>query len=245
MQPFPLENEMAAHLMNLEQQGFTIVQDAIAPELLKNLRIRFDELVENHAEVPTAVCDEATGIVDLNRLYELDPIFEDLMDLPTVFPIAGAAMEGDITLLGGSIGHYLPPRTPSNMAWHVDGDYLRFTYILDDLKEDGGGTGLIPGSHRAEGKVPEWFNSPTRQAYNIPGMTRLDAPAGSCMINYTRLWHTRTPNNSDRPRRIIWQVFKHSHQLVTGNEALCLSQAYIERQTDARRRVLVGLDPLP
>jgi hypothetical protein len=60
-------------------------------------------------------------------------------------------MEGDVTLLGGSIGHYLPPHTPSNMAWHMDGDYVRFTYSLDDLDE-GGGTGFFPGLHPPEEK---------------------------------------------------------------------------------------------
>ena len=243
MQPFPAEHEMAAHLTKLKYQGFTIVPNAIPADLLQRIGDKFDELVEHRAEVPTAVCDEATGIVDLNRMYELDPIFEPLMNLPSVFPIAEKAMEGDITLLGGSIGQYVPPHTPSNMAWHMDGDYLRFPYLLDDLSAEGGGTGLMPGTHRSGEKPPEWMNDPDRRPYEIPGMLRLAAPAGSCMVNYTTLWHTRTPNNSDRPRRIIWQVFKRAHQPLTSNEALRLSQEYIERQTDPHRRVLVGLDP--
>ena len=242
MQPFPAEREMAAHLMKLQYQGFTIVPNAIPADLLKGVRDKFDELVENCDKVPTAVRDEKTGIVDLNRMYELDPVFEDLMDLPSVFPIAKEIMEGDVTLLGGSIGQYLPPHTPSNMAWHMDGDYVRFTYILDDLDEDGGGTGLFPGTHRSGERPPEWMNTPEKLPYKVPGMVRLAASAGSCMVNYTTLWHTRTPNKTDRPRRLIWQVYKRSHQPLTSNESLCLSQEYIERQTDPRRRVLVGLE---
>lgn len=242
MQPLPAENELTAHLAKLEYQGYTLVPDAIPPPLLQEIRAKFDKLVNNHAQVTTTICDEATGIVDLNRLYELDPVFEHLMDLPTVFPILAAAMEGDVTLLGGSIGHYLPPHTPSDMRWHIDGDYLRCTYILDDLSADGGGTGLIPGTHHAEGPAPEWLNDPDGGAREIPGMTRLAGPAGTCMVNYTLIWHTRTPNLSDRPRRLIWQVYKRAHEPLTSNEKLRLSQKYIERQTDPRRRVLVGLD---
>ena len=242
MQPLPDKHEMAIHLMRLEYQGYTLVPNALPADLLESIGARFDDLVKNHTQVPTAVCDESTGIVDLNRMYELDPIFEPLMDLPSVFPLAEQIMDGDITLLGGSIGHYLPPHTPTNMRWHRDGDYVRFTYILDDLSAEGGGTGILPGTHRSEDGPPEWMNDADRQSYEIPGMVYLAAPAGTCMVNYTMLWHTRTSNHTQRPRRLIWQVFKRSHQPLTTTQSLRLSQEYIERQTDPQRRVLVGLD---
>ena len=141
MQSLPSENELDAHLANLQFQGYTLVFDAIPSTMLQTVRAKFDDLVENHAQVPTAISDETSGIVDLNRFYEIDPVFENLMDLPNVFPIIEAAMDGDLTLLGGSIGHFLPPHTPSIMRWHTDGDYIRCTYVLSDLSEDGGGRG--------------------------------------------------------------------------------------------------------
>jgi len=242
MQPFPTAHELDAHLVKLEYQGFTIVPNAMPEELLGRIRSKFDELVENCAQVPTAVRQEDTGVVDLNRLYELDPVFEDLMDLPSVFPIAQEIMQGDVTLLGGAIGHYLPPHTPSNMAWHMDGDYVRFTYILDDLSEHGGGTGIMPGTHRSGERPPDWMNDADKGGCEIPGMVYLTAAAGSCMVNYTTLWHTRTSNRSARPRRLIWQVYKRAQQPLTANESLQLTQEYIKQQTDPQRRVLVGLD---
>ena len=63
------------------------------------------------------------------------------------------------------------------------------------------------------------------------------------MVNFTMLWHTRTPNRSERPRRLIWQVYKRAHQALTKDEKLRLTEEYIQRQTDPRRRVLVGLGP--
>ncbi len=245
MHPLPAEHELDAHLLRMQLQGYTLVPRALAPDQLAPIRACFDELVEHHPDIPTAVCDEATGIVDLNRLYELDPVFECLMDLPAVFSIARAVMDDDITLLGGSIGQYVPANTPSPMHWHGDGEYLRFTYILDDLEENGGGTALIPGSHRVEGRIPEWFHAPGEEPREIPGMVCLVAPAGSCMINHTRLWHTRSSNQSDRPRRTIWQVFKRADQASTQNEALRLTEEYTKLQTDPGRRALMGLEPLP
>jgi ectoine hydroxylase-related dioxygenase (phytanoyl-CoA dioxygenase family) len=242
MKSLPQEHLKDARLSQLKRQGYTIIEDAIEPELLEHIRVRFDQLVEEWETTPTAVHDEH-GIVNLNRIYELDPVFECLMDLQTVFPFIEEVLEGDITLLGGAIGHHLPPRTPSPMAWHSDGPYLRLTYILSDLEENGGGTALVPGSHLSDGPPP-WLNS-EEGPHEVPGMIRVHAPAGSCMVNMTRLWHTRTPNASDQPRRIIWQVLKHSHQELTKNTELLLSPEYIDRQTDLRRRMLMGLEPTP
>jgi ectoine hydroxylase-related dioxygenase (phytanoyl-CoA dioxygenase family) len=129
------------------------------------------------------------------------------------------------------------------MAWHNDGPYLRLTWILSDLEEDGGGTALVPGSHLSDGPPP-WLNSEEGQR-EVPGMVRIAAPAGACMVNFTRLWHTRAPNACDKPRRIIWQVFKHSHQELTQHTELLLSQEYLNLQTNPRRRMLMGLDPTP
>eukprot|EP01049_Picozoa_sp_SAG25_P025747 SAG25_NODE_12420_length_280_cov_0.856354_2_plen_63_part_01 len=55
-------------------------------------------------------------------------------------------------LLGGAFVHCVPPHCGSDMAWHRDGhvvhgSWLRLTFTLDELGPDGGGTGLMPGSH--------------------------------------------------------------------------------------------------
>ena len=241
MRPLPSQYHLDLHLLRLEHQGYTLVDQALSPEQLAPIRARFDELVKAHRDVPTAVHDPNIGTVDLNRLYELDPVFECLMDLPTVFPIARAAMQNDITLLGGPIGHYLPARAPSPMRWHRDGDYLRFTYLLDDLNPDGGGTTLMPGSHRSPDPPPDWFHAEGEEPRAIPGAAHLAGPAGTCMINWTQLWHTRPPNQTGRPRRLIWQVFKHAAQPLTSNGELRLSESYVEGQTDPQRRALMGL----
>lgn len=243
MLQLPEKHLKEALLSQLKWQGYTFIRNAIEPSLLRQIRGRFDQLVQDWETTHTAVRNVENGIVDLNRIYELDPIFENLMDLPTVYPLIEEVLEGDITLLGGAIGHFLPAKTPSRMSWHCDGPYLRLTYILSDLEENGGGTAIVPGSHLSEGPPP-WLNS-DQGPHEFPGMIRVSAPAGTCMINFTRLWHTRSPNASDHPRRIIWQVFKHSHQELTQNMELRLSEEYTNAQTDPRRRMLMGLEPTP
>ena len=47
-----------------------------------------------------------------------------------------------------------------------------------------------------------------RQPHRIPNAVTQHGRAGSCMINWTSIWHTRPPNFTDQPRDVIWQVFR-------------------------------------
>jgi hypothetical protein len=62
------------------------------------------------------------------------------------------------------------------------------------------------GSHHWSGGIPEWANGPEGPRA-LPGMVTIAAPAGSCVINWTKVWHTRTPNRSRNgtARRVFWQ----------------------------------------
>ena len=116
-------------------------------------------------------------------------------------------------------------------SWHPDGEYVRLTYLLDDMLPEGGGTAFFGGSHRAAARegdrlvdnanaeggvgsgVPEWLNvQPGRVPVETPGVWRAAGAAGSVIVNYTMTWHTRTPNYSEQPRRIIWIVYKRASE---------------------------------
>lgn len=242
MQSIPKENLVDWHLLRLESQGYTVVPDAVPPSLLAGLRRRFDELIAGYKDVPSAIYYPETGAIDLNRLFEIDPIFEELMDLPSVFSIAQKAFDGDITLLGGSIGNYNPPHAPARSVWHHDGEpYIRLTFLLSDLGEEGGPTAVLPGTHHRKATPPPWMNGGDRQPREVPGMVLVTGQAGTCMINNTLIWHTGTPNRSDHPRRLIWVVYKRSSWPVTSHKHLLNSAEFIDRQTNPQRRVLCGL----
>ena len=241
MKPLEDEHTLESHLLRIQNLGYTLVFDALPPDLVSRLVDKIDELMPAHGMSPTGQTAECTSR-DINRLYELDPLFEDLMDYPTVFPIVEAAMEGDITLLGAAIANLMPSGSATRSTpWHRDGPYLRFTYFLTDLTEDGGPTAVLPGTHRAESGPPDWFRTPDRIPKEIPGMVKVVVPAGTCMINDTNIWHTSTPNLSDNPRKLIWTVFKTADRPLP-REDLRNSQWFVDRQTDPLRRKLCATD---
>lgn len=114
----------------------------------------------------------------------------------------------------------------SLQSWHRDGDYIRCTFTLNDLGPNDGGTVILPGSHRDDGlsdKYGEILNSQEKVEYEQTGGSGFDnsdnqphrmptyvsqtGPAGSCLINWTTIWHTRPPSKSGNDRDVIWQIY--------------------------------------
>ena len=242
MRPLPGAQALEWHQLQLKHQGYTLVPGAIPPALLTPLRQRFDELIADYRNVPTAVYYPETQAIDLNRLFELDPIFEELMDLSSVFPLAEEVFEGEIELLGSAIGNYTPPQAAPRGGWHHDGSgYIRFTFFLSDLTEAEGPTAIVPGTHHAEALPPSWMNDDAGLPRAVPGMMPAMGAAGTCLVNNTLLWHTGTPNQSDQPRRIIWVVYKHTSWEKPPQEHLIYTPEFALRQTNPHRRRLCGL----
>ena len=205
MEAIPNVHELFMHVRRLDHVGYTVVPNAISAERLAPIRERFDALIADYENVPSAVVDGAStsvkgvGSIDLHRFFELDPLFEELMDLPTVLPIVQAARNHDVVLLSSGMGNYRAPNSPAATLWHRDGGpYMRLTIYLDDVTEDVGPTAVVPGSHKDPNRPPPWANH-DGQPRALPGMVPLPAPAGTCLINDTNIWHTAMPNRDVAP----------------------------------------------
>lgn len=242
MPPIAAESMADLRQIHLQHLGYTLIEDALPPARVADLVRRMDALLATHGELPTAARPD-TPSRDVNHVWDLDPAFEDLMDLPGVFEVAERYMEGDITLLATAIANFMPRRTPARVPWHADGPYVRLTYYLTDVAEHAGPTAVLPGTHRVGSGPPKWFNTDDGYPRRVPGMTPVVVKAGTCMINDTMLWHTSTPNNSDVDRKLVWIVFKKAAQPVTGFENLRNRPSWVARQSTPRRRKLCGVAP--
>lgn len=239
-------HQLFMHIKRLEHTGYTVVPDALPSDRLLPIRERFDALIADHKNVPTAIIDgdstsvKGVGSIDLTRFFELDPLFEDLMDLRTVFPIVQAIRGYDVALLASAIGNYRSPHSPAATLWHRDGGpFIRLTFYLDDVTESSGPTAVMPGSHKDPHGPPPWANH-DEQPRTLPGMMTIPGAAGTCLINDTMIWHTATPNRAAQPRRVVWVVYKWSTQVYDAKEITRPSPEFIDRQTDPMRRALLG-----
>jgi ectoine hydroxylase len=236
------------HRLQLAHQGCTVVREVIPPGLLAQLQDRLRVLVGSHGRPGHGGhAEKAEAAREVRSLFEVDPLFDELMDLDPAFGICSDALGGDITLGQGGHGHRLPPRSPAHCGWHRDGPdpYLRCTWLLSDVAVDGGAFTLLPGTHRASEPPPDWFNAPDGQPLAVPGMVPVVGAAGDCLINHTFIWHTNTPNRSDRERLVVWVLYKPStirQWNQYGDGAFTLPRVVAERQRDRRRQALCAVD---
>jgi ectoine hydroxylase len=227
----------------MQHDGYVLMEDALSQKQLKELNKAYDQQLEIHPSDPKRV--------EIKRIMEQDPVFEQLMDLPTVFPVARALIGSDIELAtSGELDHKMP-NTPAHIGWHNDfvwminvpyprqNFWIRATYFLSDVTEEMGPFTLIPGTHLAKHACPSDYNDEQGKPKTIDGQVKIIGKAGSCLINNTEIWHTNTPNYSNDSRRLIMILYKHAwmKQWQNGYES---SPEFCARQSDPLRQQLLG-----
>ena len=100
---------------------------------------------------------------------------------------------------------------------------VKVFYVLEDVPPDGGGTLVLPGSHR----FPPDLELPNAEVpEDLPGAVQMALPAGSAYLFTGRTYHSAGNNRSDVVRRLliynyghkwmrIWQTYEPSEQLMT------------------------------
>ncbi|MCX5660167.1 MAG: phytanoyl-CoA dioxygenase family protein [Planctomycetota bacterium] len=200
----------------LRRDGYVLMENALTPAQVAELRPAYDRQVEMNPPVPGA----GALRVEVKRIVERAPVFEQLMDVPPVLRVAHGVIGDDIELASsGELDHKLP-HTPPYIGWHNDFQWmvnvpyprqnfwLRCTYFIAPVAADGGPFTLLPGSHlRGEVCPSDEQASKPRQ---IEGQLGITGPAGSCLINNTEIWHCNSANISGNPRRLVMIVYKHA-----------------------------------
>jgi ectoine hydroxylase-related dioxygenase (phytanoyl-CoA dioxygenase family) len=71
-------------------------------------------------------------------------------------------------------------------------------WMLSDFTGEGGGTIVVPGSHRQPDHPRK--DGPIQPVAPYPGETQMTGRAGTVAFLDARLWHAVAPNRTDRPR---------------------------------------------
>jgi hypothetical protein len=226
------------------RDGYVLIEGALTAEQLGPISAAYDRQIGLHPPEHGALR------VEVKRILERDPIFEPLMDLPTVFPVVRAILGADVELASsGELDHKLP-RTRAYIGWHNDfawmvnvpyprqNFWVRCTYFIGEVSPEMGPFTLLPGTHLAGQGPPREYND-GGQPRVIEGQLGITGPAGSCLINNTEIWHTNTPNRSDEARRLIMILYKHAW-MKQWQDGYDTTPEFAARQTDPIRRQLCG-----
>ncbi len=217
--------QLEIQILNLKNLGYTMVRGAIPPDILKPVQVAFDEKMNEQIANMGRQHRNAFNRFDIIPLWQ-EPVLRQLVNLPRIMPIVRGYMErywdDDPVVFGAGHGHCLFERSPAHQAWHNDARvnkkasdmtppiYIRLSFLIEDVDDDMGPTALLPGTNGTHVNSPSWFMAPNGQPRRVPEMVLASGKAGDCLINDTSIYHTNTPNLSDRVRKIIWALYAGS-----------------------------------
>ncbi len=233
------EPALAEHSKRLATDGYTIVEDAIDPELVAQLATELRNLEAFFDVVPAGNSFEGAQTLRVYNLLALGRIWEQVPVHPNVLPVVERVLDpgclisslSSITILPGEIAQpihaddqLLPipkPHVPTvcNSMW-----------ALTDFTEVNGATRLVPGSHLSD-HSPEYGS-----AYDS---IAAEMPTGSVLIWHGSLWHGGGANSTDAPRVGIAMNYCAGFIRQQENQQLGIPRD-VAAQFEPRLRELVG-----
>lgn len=232
---------------DFERDGFLVVPQALAPEMVSRL-----------VEVADRLYAEGVAREGLSKVYHwhlrnclpADDLFLELLDWPTTFPLVVDLMNWNIHLITSHLIMRAPtaPEAPENWKatdWHRDGGtspfemqephprlLIKIAYWLSDLTETGrGAIRIVPGSHRMIGRPAQ-----ARGAPDPYGAIEMRARPGDALLFEQRLWHAVGPNRSDMVRKSLF--FGYGYRWLRPMDYVTMPQELLDRVDPVRRQLL-------
>jgi ectoine hydroxylase-related dioxygenase (phytanoyl-CoA dioxygenase family) len=187
------------HLAAVEEQGFSVLEGVLEPELVDGLGDALARLEHDGDIAPASNSFEGRRTVRIYNLLALDPIFARVPVHPAVLPIVEGVLDAGCLISSLSSISILPGETAQPL--HADDQLLALPkphpplvcntmWALTDFTEPNGATRLVPASHKRE--------SP---AYGIEAPTiAATMSKGSVLVWNGSLWHGGGANTTPERR---------------------------------------------
>jgi ectoine hydroxylase-related dioxygenase (phytanoyl-CoA dioxygenase family) len=201
------DEALAAHLERIDTDGYTIIEDAIEPDLVAQLRDTIRRLERDLAVQPRETAAEGHATLRMYNLLAKDPVFQAMPVHPNVLPLAERLLDRGCLLSGMTAIDIGPGEHPQPMhgddivmARHLPLPHVPMMvtsmWALTDFTADNGGTRFVPGSHRFA-YTPESPDAPIDVEVRA-----LEMRAGSVMVFHGSLWHGGGANVTENDHRL-------------------------------------------
>jgi ectoine hydroxylase-related dioxygenase (phytanoyl-CoA dioxygenase family) len=213
------------------EHGYLQLDSFVTPQWMELLRSASDEFVEQSrtADPSSRRFDFETGhSAEQPRLRRLvSPV--DLHETFHRFAFEGPAAQLAMAILGGPVRfhhsklNYKWAGGGAEVKWHQDIQFwphtdftpLTIGVYLDDVDDQMGPMGVLPGSHRgplydlygADGSWAGAMNEADIASLDLSQMVWLEGPAGSVTVHNCCMVHGSLPNHADRPRPLLLQTY--------------------------------------
>ena len=191
--------EVADHLGQIAEQGYTIVEEAIEPALVGELNATLLRLEDELGIVPAGNEFEGTHTARVYNLLVHGDVFARVPVHRNVLPIVEGVLDDGCLLSSLSSIAIGPDETPQPI--HADDQLMPIPkphpptvcntmWALTEFSEANGATRLVPGSHRDQS--PDFG----RDYPSIPA----EMPVGSVLVWHGSLWHGGGANTTGERR---------------------------------------------
>jgi ectoine hydroxylase-related dioxygenase (phytanoyl-CoA dioxygenase family) len=227
------------HIDAIAEQGYTIVEDAIEPDLVDQLHDDLLRLERDLGTVPARNDFEGECTVRIYNLLVHGELYERIPVHPNVLPIVEGVLDAGCLISSLSSISIGPDETPQPI--HADDQLIPIPkphpptvcntmWALTEFTEENGATRLIPGSHL-------WDHSPNYgQHYDsIPA----EMPKGSVLVWHGSLWHGGGANSTQDRRVGIAMNYCAGYIRQQENQQLGIPRE-LARRFPPRLRELVG-----
>lgn len=224
-----LAAEVSAQAINqLHSDGYCVIEDAISPDLVAELRAALDEIETEQGLKYASTSFEGYQTLRIYNLLARHPAFERIPTHKNTLPIAESILgEG---LLLSSLSAIILGSGQAAQPIHSDTQMislprphppiaLNCMWALSDFTEENGATRIVPGSHKND-HAPDYDG----EHESIPA----EMPAGSVMFFDGSVWHGGGANRTDERRYGVANYYCAGWVRAQENQQLGISQAKLK-----------------
>jgi ectoine hydroxylase-related dioxygenase (phytanoyl-CoA dioxygenase family) len=195
------EGALAKALHEIEDQGYTVLENAISEELLDELNEELLRIERDHEIVPSPNDFEGQKTVRIYNLLAYGSSFSQVPILPKLLPVIEGVLDDGCLISSVSSISIGAGETPQPI--HADDQVIGLKrphdavvcnsmWALTDFTEANGATRIVPRSH----KKPEWPEYGSQEIESIPA----EMKRGSILVWNGSLWHGGGSNLTDERR---------------------------------------------
>lgn len=204
--------------LQFDTQGFVHLPGVLGPALTERVRNAFDATRTRHAAYIEQSRARGARFVDLPAILEADPVFVDLVDLPSLLPLLRATVGEDLALNETSARLFFPGPTFTspfhsdvtnvlgvNHA-HTPNFLVKLHIFFEDLAPEQGCLAFIPGSQHFP---PQHVNPHRPTLARSSAVTRVVPRAGDAVLFNTHVLHMAEDNLTDDVRTSLIYTYGH------------------------------------